>query len=42
MKIRKQKKESKKKHALIVKQNEHFKDNLKQQLQTPTFTILKQ
>lgn len=42
MKIRKQKKEAKKKRALFIKQDERFKAGLKKQLETPTFTLLKQ
>ena len=42
MKIRKQKKEAKKKNALLIKQNERFKADLKKQLENPTFTLLKQ
>jgi hypothetical protein len=41
MKIRKQKKEAKKRQALIMKQNERFKERLKKQLENPVFTILK-
>lgn len=41
MKIRKQKKEAKKRQALIIKQNQRFKESLNKQLENPVFTILK-
>ena len=40
MKIRKAKKEYKKKLLLIEKQNDRFKEDIKKQLENPTFILL--
>lgn len=41
MKIRKQKKEAKKRQALITAQNKRFKYDFNKQLENPIFTLLK-